>query len=210
VAATRDARTRAIGKIAVFSISLLPFFFILWRAVANQLGPDPIKELSLLTGEWTLRFLLLTLAITPFKQVTGAAEVVRYRRMIGLFSLWYASWHFLVWLVFLLEFRWDSIYGDILERPYITVGFLAFTILVILGITSPKVIVRRLGRRWKALHRLVYLAGILAIVHLVWIVRSDFREALLYGVLMLTLLGYRLYRFLRFRRAPGSTLNRPV
>ena len=202
-------RARAIGKVLVFSICLLPFFFILWQAIANQLGPDPVKELSLLTGEWTLRFLLLALAVSPFKQLTGISEVIRYRRMIGLFSLWYACWHFLVWLVFLLEFRWSSIYGDILERPYITAGFSEFVILVALGITSPKAMVRRLGKRWKPLHRLVYLAGVLAIVHLVWIVRSDFREALLYGGLMALLLGYRLVRFLRGRRvslapSPGS------
>jgi methionine sulfoxide reductase heme-binding subunit len=188
---------RAGLKVAVFSLCTLPFVFLLIDALQNNLGPDPVKTLSLETGEWTLRFLILALAVTPAKQLSGIAELVRFRRMIGLFALYYASWHFLVYLMFLLEFRWSSIFEDIMERPYITVGFSAYLILVTLGITSPNFMVRKLGRKWKQLHKLVYLAGILGVVHLVWIVRSDLSEAVLYGFLVFLLLAHRVWRFFR-------------
>ena len=178
----------------MFCVCLIPFCLILLRALQNNLGPDPIKELSLETGTWTIRFLIIVLAVTPLRQLTGVAALARYRRMLGLFALYYGFWHFMVWMTFLLEFRWSSIFEDILERPYITVGFFAFVILVALGVTSPKFIVKKLGRNWVRLHRLIYLAAILAIVHLIWIVRSDFRDALLYGSLVAILLGYRVLR----------------
>ncbi|MEX2130319.1 MAG: protein-methionine-sulfoxide reductase heme-binding subunit MsrQ [Pseudohongiellaceae bacterium] len=190
---------QAVLKILVFCLCLVPFFVILVNVWQNNLGPDPVKELSLLTGGWALRFLILTLAITPARRITGFSVLARYRRMIGLFTLYYASWHFFIYLMFLLEFRWESIYEDVLERPYITVGFSAYLILAVLGITSPKVMVKKLGRNWIRLHRFIYLAAVFAIVHLVWIVRSDFRDALLYGFLVALLLGYRLLHVLRTR-----------
>lgn len=190
-------RGQATLKVMVFFLSLLPLGWIILQALQNRLGPDPVKELSLLTGEWTLRFLILVLAVTPLRQITGVGELARFRRMIGLFALFYASCHLLVWMTFLLEFRWGSIYEDILERPYITVGFAAYLILVALGVTSPRFMVRRLGRHWVRLHRLVYAAALLAMLHLIWIVRSDLGEAVIYGALVLVLLGYRMQRRLR-------------
>ncbi len=187
---------RAGLKVIVFSTCLVPFFSLLISALQNNLGPDPVKTLSLETGEWTLRFLLLTLAITPLRQISGISELAYFRRMIGLFALYYASWHFFVYLMFLLEFRWSSIIEDIIERPYITVGFSAYLILLALGATSPKFMVRKLGRNWKQLHKLVYLAGVLGIIHLVWIIRSDLSEAVIYGFILFLLLAYRVWRFL--------------
>ncbi len=178
---------------AVFVLALIPFSVLLSRVLLNDLGPDPAKELALETGEWALRFLLLALAMTPLRHLTGRLEFAQRRRMIGLFALFYASVHFLVWMAFLLGFRWGAIAEEVVERPYITVGFSAFLILLILGATSPRSMVRRLGRNWRRLHRLVYLAGVLAIVHVVWIVRTDVGEVLIYGVLLILLLGWRLH-----------------
>ena len=180
-------------KPLIFILAMVPFGVLLLRVVFNELGPDPAQELAMETGEWTLRFLLVTLALTPLQRLTGMIVFTRQRRMLGLFALFYATVHFLVWIAFLLGFRWFAIVEELIERPYITVGFSAYLILLALGITSPKSMVRRLGRNWKRLHRLVYLAGILGIVHLLWILRTNIREALLYGGILFVLLGYRVY-----------------
>jgi len=191
---------RKLIKPLVFCLALLPFVFLLLRIFRNDLGPDPVQELSLETGEWTLRFLLIALSLTPLRQITGQIDFVRVRRMIGLFALFYASLHFTVWLTFLLEFQWLTIFEEIIERPYITIGFCAYLILLVLGITSPKAMVLRLGKNWKRLHRLVYLAAILGVVHLLWILRIDIGEAVLYGSIVFVLLSYRFLRFLWRRR----------
>lgn len=194
---------RKFIKPGVFLLALLPFGYVLWRVISNDLGPDPAQELAIETGEWSIRFLLLALAITPLRQLTGQVEFVRQRRMLGLFALFYASVHFLVWLTFLLAFRWGAIGEELIERPFITVGFAAWVILVALGVTSPKAMVKKLGRNWKRLHRLVYLAGFLALVHLLWIQRTDLVEVVFYGAILLLLLGYRAARFLLLRRPFG-------
>lgn len=183
-----------ILKPAVFLIALVPFALLVVRVIQNDLGPDPAQELAKETGEWTLRFLLITLSLTPLHQLTGRVEFVRVRRMVGLFALFYASVHFMVWMSFLLQFRWFAIAEELLERPYITVGFAAFLILIILGITSPKAMVRKLGKRWKPLHRFIYLAAVLATIHLLWILRTDISEAVIYGSIVALLLGFRLFK----------------
>ncbi len=186
-------------KSAVFLAALIPFAMLLWRVLQNALGPDPAQELAIETGEWTLRFLLITLALTPLRQLTGRPEFVRVRRMLGLFALFYASVHFLVWMSFLLGFRWFAIAEELVERPYITIGCAAFLILIALGATSPKAMVRKLGKNWKRLHRLVYVAAILAIIHLLWILRTDVGEAVVYGAIVALLLGYRFTQYLQRR-----------
>lgn len=180
-------------KPLVFTVALIPFALLVIKIINNDLGPDPAKELSLETGEWGLRFLLVTLALTPLRQLTNQTEFLRHRRMLGLFTFFYASLHLFVWLTFLLQFRWTDIVEEIVERPYITIGFASYAILLVLAATSPKAMVRKLGRNWKRLHRSVYLAGILAIIHLLWILRLDIGEAVLYGGILAVLLGYRLY-----------------
>ena len=188
-------------KPVIFFMALIPFIWLLLKVFQNDLGPDPAQALSIETGEWTLRFLLLTLAITPFRQIFRMVEIARLRRMIGLFAFFYASIHFLSWMAFILGFRWLAIAEELVERPYITVGFLAYVILFLLGITSTNSMVRRLGKNWKRLHKFVYAASILAIVHLLWILRTDVTEAVIYGVLLAILLGYRIFRKLKFNFA---------
>ena len=188
-------------KPVIFFLALIPFVWLLSKVFQNDLGPDPAQALSIETGEWTLRFLLLTLAITPFRQIFRMAEIARLRRMIGLFTFFYASIHFLSWMAFILGFRWLAIAEELVERPYITVGFLAYVILFLLGITSTDSMVRRLGKNWKRLHKFIYAASILAIVHLLWILRTDVTEAVIYGVLLAILLGYRIFRKLKFNFA---------
>ncbi len=186
-------------KPSVFVFALVPFAVLLLRIYGNDLGPDPAQKLSIETGEWTLRFLLITLAITPFRQITNRVSFIRYRRMLGLFALFYASLHFLSWMIFLLGFRLFAIMEELIERPYITVGFSAYLILLVLGVTSPKAMVRKLGKNWKRLHRLVYVAAILGTIHLLWILRSNIGEAVLYGAILVVLLGYRLVRYSKRR-----------
>ena len=188
-------------KPMIFFLALIPFIWLLLKVFQNDLGPDPAQALSIETGEWTLRFLLLTLAITPFRQIFRVAEIARLRRMIGLFAFFYASIHFLSWMAFILAFRWLAIAEELVERPYITVGFLAYVILFLLGVTSTNSMVRRLGKNWKRLHKFVYAASILAIVHLLWILRTDVTEAVIYGVLLAILLGYRIIRKLKLNFA---------
>ncbi len=177
----------------VFCACLLPFVLMVAGVIGNTLGPDPADELTIQTGLWTLRFLLLSLAITPVKNITGWVKLFPLRRTFGLFSLFYGSLHFVTYLAFLLQFRWSEISSDIFERPYITVGFGAYMILMVLGLTSNKTSMRRLGRRWKQVHSLVYVASILGLLHLVWILRSDLSEAAFYGIILLPLLLYRVY-----------------
>ena len=188
-------------KPSIFFMALIPFIWLLLKVFQNDLGPDPAQALSIETGEWALRFLLLTLAITPFRQIFRVAEIARLRRMIGLFAFFYASIHFLSWMAFILAFRWLAIAEELVERPYITVGFLAYVILFLLGVTSTNSMVRRLGKNWKRLHKFVYAASILAIVHLLWILRTDVTEAVIYGLLLAILLGYRIFRKLIFNFA---------
>tara|TARA_B100001142_G_C14120257_1_gene572738 strand:- start:82 stop:663 length:582 start_codon:yes stop_codon:yes gene_type:complete len=181
-------------KRTVFLLALVPFFLLLIRVQQNNLGPDPAQELSIETGEWALRFLLITLALTPLAQLTGEIRFVRQRRMLGLFALFYASVHFLSWMAFILGFRWMAIAEELLERPYITIGFAAYLIILALGVTSPRAMVRRLGKNWKRLHKLIYLAAVLALIHLLWILRTDIQEVVLYGGILAVLLGYRVIR----------------
>ena len=179
-------------RILTFLVCLIPFVLLLLKVLQNDLGPDPAKELALETGEWSIRFLLLALAMTPLRHLSGRMEFAQRRRMVGLFALFYASVHFRVWVILLLGLRWGAILEEVVERPYITIGFASFLILIVLGATSPRVMVRKLGKNWRRLHRLVYVAGVLAIIHLVWIVRTDLSEALLYGAILAGLLVWRL------------------
>jgi sulfoxide reductase heme-binding subunit YedZ len=192
---------RKFLKPAVFLLALVPFALLLVRALQNNLGPDPAQEFSIETGEWTLRFLLITLALTPLRDFTGQSEFVRQRRMLGLFALFYATVHLLGWMTFILGFRWFAIVEELVERPYITVGFTSYLILFALGATSPKAMVRKLGKNWKRLHRLVYLASILGVVHLLWILRTDIGVAVLYGSIVFVLLGYRIAQKLNTKKS---------
>jgi sulfoxide reductase heme-binding subunit YedZ len=174
----------------------VPIAQLAFAAYRNSLGPDPADALATGTGEWALRFLILSLCVTPFRKIFGLAVIAPFRRTFGLVALLYASIHVLVYVAFLLQFRWSEIFEDVLERPYISVGFISFCILIILGITSPKWVVRRLGRKWKLVHTAVYPASILAIIQLLWILRADVAEALFYAMILLPILGYRVVLYI--------------
>lgn len=176
-------------RILVFLASLLPLAAMAWGVFNDSLGPNPVEALSHESGSWALRLLLVTLAITPLCRITGWRRPVLLRRMLGLFSFFYACLHFLVWLWLDQEFAWGSMLSDIAKRPYITVGFLSFLILTALAITSNVFSMGRLGLRWKALHRLVYAAALLAVLHFIWLVKADLLQPLIYlGVFTLLML----------------------
>lgn len=179
-------------KLVVFPLCLLPFAGLVYGALNNQLGPDPARELTLELGKWGMRFLLASLAITPLRKVTGINKLIRYRRMLGLYALFYAVLHLSSYLVFMLGGDWGSLLDDLYRRPYIIVGAWAITILVALGITSTTRAMRKLGKNWVKLHKLVYLAGGLVILHFTWLVKSDYSEPLIYGGIFLTLILLRL------------------
>src|SRR5690606_12061389 len=151
-------------------------------------------------GLWALRMLMLALAITPLRQLTGQAALVRFRRMIGLYAFAYACLHFSAYLVLDLRGYWTLVFEDIAKRPYITVGFAAWLLLVPLAITSTKGWIRRLGRNWVRLHKLVYVVGVLAVLHFWWLVKSDIREPALYAAIVSVLLGWRAWKWLAGRR----------
>ncbi|MGD8557013.1 MAG: protein-methionine-sulfoxide reductase heme-binding subunit MsrQ, partial [Chromatiales bacterium] len=163
----------------------------------NDLGANPVETLTHDTGDWALRFLLLSLAVTPLRLLTRRAWLIRYRRMLGLFAFFYAFLHFTVYLWIDQSFLWSEIAADILKRPYITMGFAAFLILLPLAATSTKGMVRRLGKRWASLHRLVYPAALLAILHFIWLTRADYREPGVYLALFLLLMLFRTPLFRR-------------
>jgi len=162
------------------------------------LGANPIEEITHRTGWWTLAFLMLTLAVTPVRQITGLGWLIKLRRMLGLFAFFYASLHFAIYLGLDQFFALNYILEDIAERPYITVGFAALLILIPLAVTSTKRMVKRMGgRRWSRLHKLVYLAAALGVLHSLWLVKADIREPAIFAGLLTVLFGYRIVGELR-------------
>ncbi|WP_244886725.1 sulfite oxidase heme-binding subunit YedZ [Endozoicomonas montiporae] len=170
----------------------MPLVLVVYAATTHQLGPDPGNTLTRELGEWSLCFLCLTLSVSPLRQLTGISKLIRFRRMLGLFALFYAMLHVLSYLAFMLGWQWLTLLEDLYRRPYIIVGALSAIILVALGITSTKGMMRRLGRNWSKLHRLVYAAAILAVIHYLWLVRSDYSESVFYLIIVLLLLSFRM------------------
>ena len=185
-------------KPVTFALSSLPFLYslsqvyLLQTGAASSLGADPGKAVVLLQGEWAINFLALTLLVTPVRKITGCNRIQSIRRMLGLFTFFYATLHFTAYLVFLLELDLAGLGDDIARRPHITIGFLALLLLVPLAVTSTRTMMRRLRRQWALLHRLVYAVSILAVVHVLWAARSSYLEALVYGSVLTSLLMYRL------------------
>jgi len=192
-------------KVLVFLLCLVPVGILGWRAVHGDLTANPIEFITHATGDWTLRFLLITLAITPLRMLLGLPELVRFRRMLGLFAFFYACLHFSTWLVLDKFFDISEIWKDVLKRRFITVGFAAFLLLIPLALTSTAGWIRRLGgKRWQALHRLIYLSAALGVIHYYWLVKSAVIRPLTYAAILAVLLLYRLIAWLanRRRRAP--------
>ncbi len=195
-------RIRWLIKPALLVISLVPLAVLIQKGLNNDLGANPVETINRFTGDWVLRFLLVTLAVTPLRRLFGWNALLRYRRMLGLFAFFYACLHFLSYAWLDQYFVLADIIRDVAKRPYITVGFACLLMLIPLAATSTNAMIRRLGaRRWQALHRLVYLIGVGGILHFLWLVKSDLREPLIYGAILAVLLGFRLWY--RARREPA-------
>ncbi len=192
------------SKPLLFVLCLIPFIFLITGIFTSSLGANPIEEITHHTGEWTLRFLILTLAVTPLAKLINNSGLVRYRRMLGLYSFFYASLHFLTYLILDQFFDWELIIEDIVERPYITVGFTGFVLLIPLAITSTGNMMRKLGKRWKKLHRLIYIIGIAGILHYLWLVKADILEPVIYGVIYICLMILRL-PYLKIKKQKSTT-----
>ncbi len=198
-------RYRYLYKPLVFVAGIAPLAWLVCGATGApwaSLGPDPVKTLEHECGKTALNFLLLTLAVTPVRALLGVPQLLRLRRMLGLFAFFYAVAHFTVYLVLDLELNWPMLGADIAKRPYITIGFTALLLLVPLAATSTNGMMRRLGRRWASLHRLVYVVAILGVWHFYWQVKRDVREPLVYAGILALLLLYRVVRARSAARAP--------
>jgi sulfoxide reductase heme-binding subunit YedZ len=187
---TRDQFAGRALKPIVFVLALLPLAALLWNAVDDGLGANPVEAITFKTGEWGLRFLLITLCVTPLRRITGWQALARIRRMLGLFAFFYVCLHFLTYLVLDAFFDFYYILEDLTDRTYITLGFTSFVLLIPLAVTSTNAMMRRLGgQRWRRLHRLAYAAAAGAVLHFLWLVKVDLREPLIYlGILLLLFL----------------------
>ena len=223
---TSGQAVRLVLKPAAFVAGLGPAGWLVWAIATGNLSPNPLSDITNETGLWTLRFLCITLAVTPLRRLTGWIAVVRFRRMFGLFAFFYGTLHFLTYLVAdrfaSLDFpdgivAWStlgnlagSVWEDIYKRPYITIGFTAFTCMVPLAATSTAGMVRRLGgKRWKALHRLIYVSAIAGVVHYWWLVKADVSSPQRYSLIVGGLLLFRLV-WARFRGAAPAAARPPV
>ena len=203
-----DQRYRFVYKPLGFIAALIPLVWLISGALGwfdVSLGADPVKKIEHVLGKTALNLLLLTLAVTPVRHLAKLPHLPRFRRMLGLFAFFYASLHFIVYLSLDLEFNWHTLWGDIAKRPYITIGFIALLLLIPLAITSTNRMMRRLGRRWQKLHRLVYPIAILGVWHFYWQVKRDIREPLIYAGILAVLLGYRWVRARRKANKVTST-----
>jgi len=184
--------TLLLLKSAVFAVCLIPIGQLAYRAYSEDLGANPIDTITRFTGSWSLIFLLTSLAVTPLRRISKWNELIKFRRMLGLFAFFYALLHFSTFVGLDHFFNFQAIGKDILKRPYVTAGFTAFVIMIPLALTSSAAMIRRLGKRWQQLHRLVYVAAIAGVIHFYWLVKSDIRRPAQYGAVLAVLLGYRL------------------
>ena len=196
-------------KLPVCLLCLVPIGVVGWRALHNDLTANPIEYITHATGDWALRFLVITLAITPLRKILGVPELVRFRRMLGLFAFFYACLHFSTYIVLDKFFDMSEIWKDVLKRRFITVGFAAFLLLIPLAVTSTAGWIRRLGgKRWQSLHRLIYASAILTVIHYYWLVKSAVIRPLTYGAIVAVLLLFRAVVWLTKRgpRLPAAKI----
>ena len=181
------------SKVVVFLLCLVPLEYLCLRAYQGELTANPVEFVQHFTGDWTLRFLLITLSVTPLRKLLNVPELIRFRRMLGLFAFTYVSLHFLTYIGPDQSFDLGGMWKDVVKRPFVSVGFLGFVLLIPLALTSTKGWIRRLGgRSWQALHRLIYVTALCGVIHYYWLVKSDHRLPLLYGAILAVLLLYRL------------------
>jgi len=193
---------RRIWKPVVFLLCLLPAVLVVTDAfeLTGRLGANPIEEIMDRFGNWALRLIMITLAVTPLRRLTGWNWLSRFRRMLGLFTFFYVTMHFLTWLILDQGVQVSAILEDLVERPFITIGFAAFTLLAALAATSTDGMRRRLGRRWQTLHNATYVIAILGVWHYWWQVKQDITEPLIYAVILVALLGARIIWNVQRRR----------
>lgn len=203
-----DNKTLARIKTVVFLLALIPLTRLGFGAYLDTLGANPIEKITLTTGYWTLTFLLISLTLTPLRRMLGWLWLIRLRRLLSLFAFFYACLHFLTYLVLDQFFDWDSIVKDIIKRPYITVGFPAFLLMIPLAVTSTDAMIRRLGgKRWRLLHRLVFICAAGGVVHYWWLVKKDLTNPVTFAVWLGVLLGIRWLYWLGSRRKQRFTAN---
>lgn len=194
-------------KLALWAACLAPAVWLVYGALTDELGANPIEKITLVTGKTALTILVLTLAVTPLRRLSAWNQVIQLRRPLGLFAFFYAVLHLLTYVTLDLYFDFAAVGEDIVKRPYITVGFTAFLLLVPLAVTSTRGWIRRLGKRWQTLHALVYVSSVLAIVHFFWKTKADFREVGVYAAVLAVLLLSRLPAWQARRRK--RKLSRP-
>ena len=193
------------AKVLGFLLSLLPFLNLGLRSYRGDITANPVEFFQHQTGDWTLRFLVFTLCVTPFRKLFQLPELIRFRRMLGLFAFFYVCLHLFTYLGPDQSFSLAGMFKDVAKRPFITVGFAAFVLLIPLAITSTAGWIRRLGgKRWQILHRSIYACAILGVIHYYWLVKSDVRKPLFYGVLVAVLLGWRVFSWLQKPKAPAT------
>ena len=179
-------------KPGVFILSTIPFLFIFYKIYFNKLGPEPVKEITHFTGEWTLIFICITLSMTPLKRLTNLTMWVSFRRMLGLFVFFYASLHLLTYIVIDYRFNWQPILDDVFKKKYIFIGFASWVLLIPLAITSSQKMIKLLKNNWKRLHRLIYIIAIFGSLHYIWLSKTIFFKPLVYLVIILVLLALRI------------------
>jgi methionine sulfoxide reductase heme-binding subunit len=194
-------------KPLLFSASLIPLAVLIYNGINDNLTANPIEYITHYTGDWTIYFLLITLSITPLRNLSGKIFIVRFRRMLGLFAFFYGCLHFLTYFVLDQFFDFDAIIEDIFDRPYITVGFTAFVLLIPLAITSTKKMIARLGGNWRRLHSLIYVITALGILHYYWLVKADITVPLTLALIFTFLLAMRLPMAKNVKNALFSTSN---
>ncbi len=194
----------AYSKPVVHLLCLAPLCLLLVAAFNDALGANPVEKLTHETGEWTLRLLLATLSLSPLRQWTGQAAWIRLRRILGLYSYFYCCCHFSIWFIADHSLDPGSMIEDIVKRPYITLGFSAFLLLLPLAVTSNQAMIRRLGKKWKSLHQLVYLVLVLGVLHFIWQVKADYLEAGIYAIISMILLVHRVGPIKRLKLKPPT------
>ncbi|MGH9748236.1 MAG: sulfite oxidase heme-binding subunit YedZ [Candidatus Acidiferrales bacterium] len=193
--------TRKWTKVVVFLLCLVPLAILVLRGLHNDLSANAVEFVEHWTGDWTLRFLIITLAVTPLRKLLKLPQLIRFRRMLGLFAFFYGCLHFSTWLALDRYFKWPEMLKDVAKRPYITVGFTGFVLMIPLAITSTAGWIRRMGgKRWQLLHRAIYISAIAGVIHYYWLVKSDVRKPLQYAAIVAMLLAWRIVSWLNNRR----------
>jgi sulfoxide reductase heme-binding subunit YedZ len=198
------------SKVALFVACLAPLARLGWKAYAGRLGANPIEVITHSTGDWTMIFLLVTLAITPLRKMTGQPWMIRYRRMLGLFAFFYGTLHLVTYVWLDKFFAVHEMLADIAKRRFITMGLLGFVLMLPLAITSTSGWIRRLGgRRWQALHRLIYVSALAGVIHYIWLVKADLHKPLLYATILGVLLAYRFLSWISAKPGlrPANSVN---